>query len=267
MIRKLLISILCISALSCASIHAQDESADKVLTAEVIATAVDSIQVGYDSEWAELSMEGKLQFDGLPVRPTVKIYMKRNESIIMSARASIFGEVARVEISRDSLTIINKHSKTYLSYPLGKVVDSYPGGIADIQDIMLGEVAIPGKGHMTHELAAACAWAYLEAQDAVLLYPSADLQIPGADYGFLLDPSDWHLLSFALGIPKSAAFLETEYQYGEQGWTMKLNMELKERPYTGMLELTYPNYSPTPLEPTKITDKYRKVDFKNLMKF
>lgn len=64
-----------------------------------IKAAVDSISSGYDSEWLALSMQGKLSFTGLPIRPNVKIYMKRGESIIMSARAPIFGEVARVEIS------------------------------------------------------------------------------------------------------------------------------------------------------------------------
>lgn len=244
-----------------------DEAPVNVLSAEEIAVALDSISNAYDSDWDQLSMEGKLSFDGLPLRPTVKIYMKRNESIIMSARASIFGEVARIELNRDSLTIINKHSKTYNSQPIATYLSSFPNAIADIQDILLGELAIPGHGRLTPELAAASSWIYIPQQGATMLYPGADLQIQGADFGFLLDPSDWHLESFALALQNAKAYIETSYEYGELGWTLLFDISLGEKPYHGSLELSYPDYQPTPLEFTRINDKYRKLDIHKLLKF
>lgn len=237
------------------------------LTETEVAAAVDSIRAAYDPDWTELSMEGKLSFDGLPVRPTVKVYMKRNESIIISARAPIFGEVARIEANRDSITLINKHTKTYNSQPLGRYLAGYPNGLADIQDILLGEVAFPGRGRITAELAGACAWLPVPNQDAVLIYPGETLQFSGADYGYLMDPDDWHLLSFALALQKAEAYLETGYLYGQNGWTLSLNISLRDHPYEGTLELSYPSYSPVPLEFTKVTDKYRKADISKLLKF
>lgn len=262
---KRIISIILLSLLPFLLL-AQDEAPEQ-LSFEEVAVALDSIRSGYDNEWTELSMEGKLQFDGLPLRPTVKIYMKRGESVIMSARASIFGEVARIELNKDSLTIINKHSKTYNSQPLGAYLSRYPGAIADIQDILLGQVAFPGHGRITEELASLSAWLPVPAQEAALIYPGETLQFPGADYGFLMDPSDWHLQSFAIALQKAQAYIETGYLYGGSGWTLTLKITLREHPYQGALELSYPEYSPTPLEFTKVTDKYRKVDIRKLLKF
>lgn len=249
-----------------AGLQPADPSAPVLMSAEEIAIATDSIMSGYDADWQELSMQGKLSFDGLPVRPTIKIYMKRGESVIMSARASILGEVARVEINRDSITLINKHTKTYNVQPLGKYLKDYPGGISDIQDILLGQMAFPGQGRLTPELSARAQWISIPGQ-GTLIYPEPALQFPKSDYGFVADPDDWHLLAFALGLPESQAFLETGYLYGKEGWTLQLKITLRDKPLKGQLELTYPDYSPTPLSPTDAGARYRKVDLKQLLKF
>lgn len=244
--------------------RAQEEVAP--LTAEEIAVATDTIIAHYSPEWQELSMQGKLTFDGLPVRPTVKIYMERGKSVIMSARASILGEVARVEIDRDSVTLINKHSKTYTAFPIGTYLKDYPGGICDIQDILLGQIAIPGAGRLTQELAQRAQWIGIPEQ-GTLIYPEKSLQFSKSDYGFVADPDDWHLKAFALGLPEAEAFLETGYLYGEDGWTLGLKITLRDKPMQGEMQLSYPDYAPTPLQPTDAGARYRKVDIKQLLKF
>ncbi len=88
-------------------------NASRLMTAEEIAVATDSIIANYDADWTDLSMQGKLTFDGLPMSASVKIYMKRGESIILSARAPFIGEVARVEATPDSIVFINKHTNCY----------------------------------------------------------------------------------------------------------------------------------------------------------
>lgn len=236
------------------------------LTAEEIAVAADTIIAHYQPEWKELSMQGKLSFDGLPVRPSVKIYMDRGKSVIISARASILGEVARIEINTDSITLINKHTKTYCAYPLSAYLRDYPGGISDIQDILLGQIAIPGHGRLTQELAKKAEWIGIPEQ-GTLIYPEKSLQFSKSDYGFVTDPEDWHLKAFALGLPDSETFLETGYLYGEEGWTLGLKITLRDRPMQGEMQLSYPDYSPTPLQPTDAGSRYRKVDIRQLLKF
>lgn len=246
--------------------HAQDSPAPVAMTAEEIAMAADSIISGYPEEWQELSMQGKLSFDGLPVRPTVKIYMKRAESVIMSARAPILGEVARVEICPDSVTFINKHTRTYNSQPIGAFLREYPGGIADIQDILLGRMAFPGHGHLTRDLAFRSQWISIPDR-GTLVYPEESLQLPMSDYGFVTDSDDWRLTAFALSLPSASAFIETGYLYGDEGWTLQLKILLNEKPLNGEVQLSYPDYSPTPLQLTDAGSRYRKVDFKQLLKF
>lgn len=230
-----------------------------------IKAAVDSISSGYDSEWLALSMQGKLSFTGLPIRTNVKIYMKRGESIIMSARAPIFGEVARVEISPDSVTCINKHSRSYCSYPLGGMA---PGLIADAQDILLGQVAVPGYGRMTDGIAARCEWLGLKDREGIMMYPDSTLQMKGVDCAFIMDSQDWQLNSFVMLLTQAKSLIETAYSYGSEGWTLGLKFTMGDKPpMQGELQLSYPDYAPMPLTFTDAGAKYRKTDFKGLMKF
>lgn len=261
-----LTSLIALTALIIPDARAQDSPAPVAMTAEEIAVAADTIISRYSPDWQELSMQGKLTFDGLSVRPTVKIYMKRGESVIMSARASIFGEVARVEINRDSVTFINKYTKTYNAQPISAYTKDYPGGISDIQDILLGQLAIPGRGRLSPELAMRAEWITIPGQ-GTLIYPQAALQFPKSDYGFVADTDDWHLKAFALSLPEANAFLETGYLYGDEGWTLLLKITLRDKPMQGELRLSYPDYAPTPLQATDAGARYRKVDIKQLLKF
>lgn len=247
---------------------AQDIPTDSVIVAESLSpdilTVVDSITASYDSEWKDLSMQGKLSFDGLAIRSNVKIYMRRGESIILSARAPIFGEVARVEISQDSITCINKHSRLYCSSSLDSVA---PSIIADIQDILLGQVALPGVGRITDEIVSDSEWIDIPEQ-GVMLYPSSNLQMKGMECAFIMDPESWQMLSFALLLTRVSTLLETTYLYGESGWTLGLRFSLGNKsPLNGKLELSYPDYEPTPMTFTDAGTKYRKTDFKGLMRF
>lgn len=231
-----------------------------------VAAAVDSIIAGYDSKWQALSMQGKLSFDGLPLRPTVKIYMKRGESIIMSARAPIMGEVARIEISPDSITGINKFSRTYCSYPLSALAT---GTIADLQDILLGQVAFPGNGRITREKGEASEWIPVPER-GVMLYPGPGLQRQGIEYAFIMEPEHWQLLSFAIMLTKTKikTLLETDYLYGENGWTLGIALTIGDKePQKGELELSYPDYAPLPLTFTDAGAKYRKTDIRGFLKF
>lgn len=244
----------------------ETDNASRLMTVEEIAVATDTIIANYDSEWKDLSMQGKLSFDGLPMAVSVKLYMKRGESIILSARAPIFGEVARVEICQDSITLINKHSRTYnVQSFTGLDVDS-KAYLCDLQDILLGEVAFPGHGRLTPEIAPLSQWIALPSADA-LIYPSADLQVSGTEYGFVLDSLCWQLKSFVLMLSKTGVVVETKYLYGDKGWTLGIEITLPKKKLAGEAQLSYPDYNPMPLEFTAIGSRYRKVDFKELMRF
>ncbi len=237
-----------------------------LMAVDEVAVAADSIIANYDSEWTDLSMQGRLQLDVLPMRVNVKVYMKRGESIILSARASIFGEVARLEACPDSIVLINKHTRTYNAQPLAGLGVDTKAYLRDLQDILLGQVAFPGNGRLTREMAYDSQWISMP-EDNALIYPNSDLQVEGTDYGFVMDSSCWQLRSFVLMLKKVGIVLETKYLYGNQGWTLGLEVNLPKKKIQGELELSYPDYNPTPLEFTPLAGKYRKVDFKQLLKF
>lgn len=237
-----------------------------LMAPEEIAVAVDTIIANYDADWKDLSMQGKLSFTGLPMKVSVKVYMKRGESVILSARAPIFGEVARVEICQDSIVFINKHSRTYNTQPLTGLAADPKAYMCDIQDLLLGQIAFPGHGRMTPALASDSQWIGVPGNDA-LIYPSERLQIQGLDYGFVMDSSCWQLRSFVMMIKNIGLVVETDYLYGNEGWTLGLKIDQKGKKMEGEATLSYPDYEAAPLEFTQLGSRYRKVGMKELMKF
>ena len=248
------------------TVESDADMVSKLMTLEEIAVATDTIIANYDSDWNDLSMQGKLSFDGLPMSVSVKLYMKRGESIILSARAPIFGEVARVEVCQDSIAFINKHSRTYNVQSLTGLNVDAKAYLCDLQDILLGQVAFPGNGRLTPELAVRSQWIALPAEES-LIYPSSDLQVDGTEYGFVMDSTCWQLQSFVLMLKQTGVVVETKYLYGDKGWTLGIDISLPKKKLGGEAQLSYPDYNPTPLEFTYLGSKYRKVDFKTLMKF
>lgn len=238
----------------------------RIMTVEEVAVATDSIVGNYDSHWTDLSMQGKLSFDGLPMSVSVKVYMKRGEAVILSARAPFLGEVARVEVSQDSITLINKHTRTYNVQSLESLPVDRQAYLCDLQDILLGQVAFPGSGRLTPDIAGLSKWIALPTGET-LIYPSVELQTPGVEYGFVMDSEFWQLRSFVMMLQQSGVVLQTKYQYGDKGWTLGLEIILPKKKMNGEVQLSYPDYEAAPLEFTVLGSKYRKVDFKQLMKF
>lgn len=243
-----------------------EESDSRLMSAEEIAVATDTIMANYDSEWKELSMQGKLSFTGLPMRVSVKVYMERGKSVILSARAPFLGEVARVEMNQDSIVFINKHSRTYNTQQLAGYTPDPKRYLCDLQDILLGEMAFPGNGHITQSLATQSQWIVMPGEK-VLVYPAKSLQVDGTEYGFVMDSTCWQLQSFVLMIKKPGVVINTNYIYGEKDWTLGLEISVNNKKMNGEVELSYPDYSPTPLEFTALGNKYRRVDIKGLLKF
>ncbi|MDE6511739.1 MAG: DUF4292 domain-containing protein [Muribaculaceae bacterium] len=242
------------------------ENASRLMTVEEIAVATDSITGNYDAEWSDLSMQGKLSFDGLPMSVSVKIYMKRGESVILSARAPFFGEVARVEANRDSITFINKHTRCYNAQSLqGYGVDP-EAYLTDLQDVLLGQVAFPGHGRLNADNVLLSQWIALPASES-LLYPGPELQTAGTEYGFVMDSADWQLKSFVLMLQKTGTVVETRYLYGDKGWTLGLEISLPKKQLPGAVQRAYPDYDGSPGEFPQLGGKYRKVDFRQLLKF
>lgn len=219
----------------------------------------------YSKPWDQISMQGRLQFEGLPIRPSVKLYMNRGESVIISARAPIFGEVARIELGQNFLTIINKHSKKYCTFDLSNYARTYPGMISDFQDLLLGDIVYPGHGKMTPELSSECHWSYEDGD--IFILPEKELQWSNMGYGFMVDPSTSMMKDLVLFFRSTDIELDFNYLYGLEGWTFGLSGVLKGRPLEGALQLSYPDYFPMALEFTDTANRYTQTDLKEVLKF
>lgn len=235
-------------------------ASDSIPVAAALDAEADSIG------WEQLSMQGKLSLEGLPVSPAVKIYMKRGETLVLSARAPIFGEVARLEVCQDSVTLINKHSKKFWSRDIRQATQDHPSIIADLQDLLLGNIVIPGHGPLTPDLQAGCRIS--ETVDGNLfIYPGPDLQYRGLEYGFVASPEDFALQTVAVLIPDRDAVVSLDYLFGDKGWTLALGVDLGKSGLDGELQLGYPDYNPSPLSLTNAGAKYSRTDLKQLLKF
>lgn len=232
---------------------------------EEMQKAASTIISNYSKPWEEISMQGKLSFDGLPIRPSVKFYMRRGESIILSARAPIFGEVARIELSPQSLTIINKHTKKYCTFDMSAYTAAYPSMVSDFQDVLLGEIVYPGFGRMTSELSDRSYWSYED--DNMFILPEKQLQWHNMGYGFLIDTSSFKLRDLILFFHSTDLELDFNYLYGIEGWTLGLAGILKGRDLEGSLQLSYPDYFPVPIDFTDIDQRYTPTDLKGVLKF
>lgn len=236
------------------------------LSDEGIAAAIAAARDTYPGEWNRLSMDGKLTMEELSIKPTVKIYMERDRSVILSVRAPFVGEVARVEVCPDSITMINKMSKKYMSLPIGALTRRHPGIISDIQDILLGNMSFPGYGIVTPQLAPQMDW-ILTPEGEVYVYPGEDMLSEGLEYGFLLDASDYELLAFILMLPGMDGMLQAGYTYYEKDWTLRLDMLLRGYPVECELQLSYPDFNPTAIQLTEVGGRYSRTDLRGLLKF
>lgn len=105
----------------------RNASSQNIVDADERLLAVDSITASWEA-WTSVGISGKFRMAGLPLSPSVKIYMVRDSSIFISLRAPLVGEVGRAEIADSTLLVVNKMNKTYVEEPIARALAYYPGG-------------------------------------------------------------------------------------------------------------------------------------------
>lgn len=114
---------------------------------DVRQSALDAILPSY-SDWTTAQLNGSLKLKGLPITPSVKIFMEKGKKISISIRASFLGEVGRIEVAGDSILAVNKMKRTYCSYNFRDLTYDYPGIVSDVQSLLLDRVVIPQAGEL-----------------------------------------------------------------------------------------------------------------------
>jgi hypothetical protein len=100
-------------------------------------------------QWRDVEMGLKISLTS-PIKQnaSAKAYMSRDKYISISIKMLGF-EFASLWMDNDSIVVIDKYHKKYLSEPTASVLGSSNITIADIQDLLLGRAFIVGHGTAT----------------------------------------------------------------------------------------------------------------------
>lgn len=214
--------------------------------------------------WETALINGKLHAKGLPLSPSLKIFMQNGKSIMISVRAPFLGEVGRMEIDNDSILIVNKMKKVYVSESLSSLPPSIPAGLADLQSLLLGRVAVGGHGQLSANNIRFVE-IFEDNNGATILIPVDEVQPEQASYGYLLD-EEGDLLAFMLTASYTSDALTIEYFSSDDARDLDITIANEKSEQSVELQLDAPQWGAKPFDPIKLNSKFRKTDFKGIFK-
>lgn len=192
--------------------------------------------------WQEVMLDGKISMAGLPVDPSVKVYMQRGKSILISIRASIFGEVARIEIADGEMIMANRMKKVYVKESLDKVISKVDMTLEDVQDIFLGRMFILGQGTLNESTLSSMTVAS-SPSDSWIVTP---LRQPSqASYGFTLFPDCRMQILFAESADgRYQAGAEYDWKERDGKKDVALTIVAGEKVYSPVFSFNAPDFNP-----------------------
>lgn len=226
-------------------------------------TAMTSVTSGY-SGWNTVLINGKLHADGLPLSPSMKIFMEKGRRIMISIRAPFVGEVGRAEIDRDSIMLVNKMKKVYVKESLSTLPENFPAGLDDIQCLLLGRIAIGGYGELDADNASLADF-YPEAGGGWLIVPKEVTQPYGASYGYLT-MADGRLQAFMATAAAGDDVATIIYGYSGLSTELMLSLRNGRKERGAEIELDLPKWGARAFEPVSVNSKYRRTDFSGFFK-
>ncbi len=177
---RILMAVIAFLCAGCFSLPAQ-----QLVTGKQAQSAVESMTASY-MPWRSVSWSGKLKSGMLPVSVTVKTYMLRDSLTLISLRAPLIGEVARVEIDNRTILFANKMNKKYLRYDIGSFGSRGKMLHSNLQDILIGRAVIVGQG-VLNKKDFKQADIYSLGEDGWLVAARLPDEAGGANYGYAID--------------------------------------------------------------------------------
>ena len=210
-------------------------------------------------DWDKVSLQGKLKMEGLPLSPTVKVFMQKDSLISMSIRAPFIGEAARIDITPDVITAVNKMNKTYVQENIEEFLKYYPGDISDLQDLLLARFFLPGYNVSEITLDDLIDIYYEDNQYNVI--PKGEAEIDGIKYGFVVDSLFNPLMLIVLPEENPDIELTALYDYKSRGYDLILNYQEGERIIAMDIEFKEPEWKGDIPKDIDLDKKYRKLSF------
>lgn len=237
--------------------------------------------------WSSVSIQGKLKMKGLPLSPSLKIFMQKDSLINISINAPFVGEAGRVVITPDSVTALNKMSKTYVNEGISDFLKYYPGNFSDVQDLLLARFFLPGVDLQNADLSQYIDVIFEDNQFNVV--PKGDAIIPGIIYGYVVDANFRPQMMVVIPEERRDVEIDVLYSYpqstqqpfsDEENPSISFPFDsLPDYPYNIQLiyqdgtrlsevnlELKTPDWNATPPKPLELNNKFKKVSLSDFLR-
>lgn len=254
---------------SCSSVHRDaaevsmppGEEPTATLSAGKAESVVRKVAQTY-KPWQNVSVKGKAKLKGLPIALNLKIYMERGAAVRISLSAPLIGEVGRMELTPDSMLLVNKRSKTYCKQETASYLARLGASITDVQDMLIGRVFLLGSGTLS-EGNAPQVEVSAGAEDTWVLTPK--VQPEQARYEFVL-LSDGKMQAATAATLDERYMAKAIYTYGKEGFDMDLTIKTGSKAVDMTLEMDEPDFEPIALEPIRINPKWTQMSISKWLK-
>lgn len=136
------------------------------------------------ADWQDVNMPVRLSVTSpKSISLSARAAMKRDKWISISVRMLGF-EVASLFVDKDSVHVIDRYHKAYLSESIAKVFGSTGLKVADIQDLLLGRGFVIGDAGGTFTPPLATALEFVSSPEGLMILPA--IQPQEFEYGFIL---------------------------------------------------------------------------------
>lgn len=216
-------------------------------------------------QWQSVELSGKLEVSNLPLRPSVKIFMHRGSRLLVSITAPFVGEVGRLDLTRDSVLLINKMRKTYCREATGQLFEICPTALADIQDLLLGRVFSLESGTLSAATAGQFeVYECEEPEGALMLIPSEQTHSRLFTYGFRTDAIGQ--LSLLMAAPANGSRFEARYDWRDKKSRISVEYTSEHRSVAGTLELNEPKWNAVPFSTSEPGRNFKRLNIREFLK-
>lgn len=215
--------------------------------------------------WHKATIQGKLKMQGLPLSPSVKIFMVKDSLIDISLRAPFVGEAGRVQLTADSVIAVNKIGKTYIKERITDFLRYYPGGIKDVQDLLMARFFLPGFNVEEADLEKLVD-IYIE-DERFTVVPKGEAKIEGVRYGFVVDNIFRPYAVIVMPEGRDDVEIDATYNYTLSGYDLQLLYQEGSRAMELTLDLKNPEYGGDMPKGIDIGKNYRQVNWIDFLKF
>lgn len=206
--------------------------------------------------WQTVELNGSIHTDRLPLSPSVRIFMQRDQLLQISVRAPFVGEVARIDVTNDSITALNKLKRTYWVENLTDAVAEFPLTLEAIQDLLLRRIFLLDAGTLSADNYNMVNIS--QETDCWLVVPHRQPMNGRIQYGFMVDDTGSLGATYVTTDTGSHTAL-CEYITEKGKTNLEVSVETDGKLFFARLRLNEPKWDATPMKPARIKSGYRQV--------